>query len=86
MLNKVDYLRPQEREDIVVFLRKAERCRPTHPSSVCRRVMDSRPSSRATIKKTAADIIEVPFEQSGEHVPFQLGEDPYWVTEHRTSL
>ena len=24
MVNKVDYLRPQEREDIVVFLRKAE--------------------------------------------------------------
>ena len=35
-----------------------------------------------TVRRTAADIFNVPFSQRLEHDTFQLGQDPYWVTEN----
>ena len=34
------------------------------------------------VRRTAADIFNVPFSQRLEHEGFQLGQDPYWVTEN----
>jgi len=34
------------------------------------------------VRRTAADIFNVPFSERLEHDRFQLGQDPYWVTEN----
>jgi hypothetical protein len=34
------------------------------------------------VRRTAADIFNVPFKEHLEHDRFQLGHDPYWVTEN----
>jgi GTP-binding protein EngB required for normal cell division len=34
-----------------------------------------------SVRRTAARIFEVSFPEAAEHEEFQLGEDPYWVTE-----
>jgi GTPase Era involved in 16S rRNA processing len=33
------------------------------------------------VRRTAADIFNVPFPRDLEHEPFQLAEEPYWITE-----
>lgn len=35
----------------------------------------------ATVRRTAADLFDIPFRQDIERDVFALGEDPYWVTE-----
>jgi hypothetical protein len=35
----------------------------------------------ATVRRTAAELFDIPFRQDNERDAFELGEDPYWVTE-----
>jgi hypothetical protein len=46
--------------------------------STCQHRIDTLVNS---VRSTAAEIFAVSFAKDTEHKPFQLGEDPYWVTE-----